>query len=342
MNLKEDKMDKETSSVIGCAGVIVMGLFALGAVYSASERIDAGERGVIRTWGKVDENQVLTEGLNFRMPIVQDVIRFSVRDQKLELKTEAFTKDIQNVVMDIVINYRIDSQSVAKVYKQFGDLARVEEVLIKPAILGELKNNLGKWEAVELIENRAKSSAALEESLREKLGKNFVQILDVQYKNVDFSDKFENAVEEKVTAAQNVLTERNKSAQQEEKSRQEVIRAKAEAEKVKLMAQAEADAITIQAKAEAEALRVKAEALNDKNLLLKALEQWNGELPRMIAPSGKGSSIILDVKDMIKGDAKPATKPAAKQNQTSAAPKAVSAQSQVFNFKMDTKTRQYA
>ena len=271
----EIKFGRWIAGTVGC-------LTIMGGLISSCETIDSGERGVKVTWGKVDENQILTEGLNFKIPIMQKIVPYSIRTQKLEMKTSAFTKDIQNVQLDMVVNYSIDPN--------------VEELVIKPTILDEVKNDLGKWEAAQLVENREKSSTTIEERLRAELAKKHIKVIDFRYRDIDFSDEFERAIEEKVTAGQKVLTERNRSAQEEEKSRQAVIRAEAEAKKIGLMAEANANATKIQAEAEAEALRLKSSALTDNVLILSGIERWNGQLPQVITGN---SGQILDLKGIM-------------------------------------------
>ena len=283
----EIKFGRWIAGTVGCLAI-------MGGLISSCETIDSGERGVKVTWGKVDENQILTEGLNFKIPIMQKIVPYSIRTQKLEMKTAAFTKDIQNVQLDMVVNYSIDPNAVTKIYKQYG--TNVEELVIKPTILDEVKNDLGKWEAAQLVENREKSSTTIEERLRAELAKKHIKVIDFRYRDIDFSDEFERAIEEKVTAGQKVLTERNRSAQEEEKSRQAVIRAEAEAKKIGLMAKANADATKIQAEAEAEALRLKSSALTDNVLILSGIERWNGQLPQVITGN---SGQILDLKGIM-------------------------------------------
>ena len=201
----EIKFGRWIAGTVGCLAI-------MGGLISSCETIDSGERGVKVTWGKVDENQILTEGLNFKIPIMQKIVPYSIRTQKLEMKTAAFTKDIQNVQLDMVVNYSIDPNAVTKIYKQYG--TNVEELVIKPTILDEVKNDLGKWEAAQLVENREKSSTTIEERLRAELAKKHIKVIDFRYRDIDFSDEFERAIEEKVTAGQKVLTERNRSAQE--------------------------------------------------------------------------------------------------------------------------------
>lgn len=70
--------------------------------------VQAGHTGVVVTLGKVKEG-VLAEGIHFKAPFVQKVVKIDNRIQKLEVQTEAFSKDLQSVQTVLAINYRVDT-----------------------------------------------------------------------------------------------------------------------------------------------------------------------------------------------------------------------------------------
>ena len=78
--------------------------------------VDAGHTGVVVTMGKVNEG-VLQEGLHLKAPFVQDVVFIDNRIQKLEVNTEAFSKDLQSVNTVLAINYRVDTKKSYSIYK---------------------------------------------------------------------------------------------------------------------------------------------------------------------------------------------------------------------------------
>ena len=78
--------------------------------------VQAGHTGVVVTLGKVN-NRVLQEGLHFKIPYVQDVVKIDNRITKLEVVTEAFSKDLQTVSTTIAINYRVDTSKSYSIYK---------------------------------------------------------------------------------------------------------------------------------------------------------------------------------------------------------------------------------
>lgn len=285
-------MDEEVKG--GC--LIVTGLALVGALFSACgslRTVNSGERGVRVTLGKVSDEQPVQPGLNFKLPLVQDIECYSIRTRKLAIETTAFTKDVQSVQLKSALNYHLDPNAVVKIYKEYGH--DIEKLVIIPTVLDVIKNDLGRREAVKLVENRDDSSENIEATLKKELEKKYVIVQDFRYEDIDFSDAFEKAIEKKVIAEQETLTQQHISEQEKKKKDQAITRAEAEAEHAKLMARAEAEAITARAEAEANALRVKGQALreNPEVLQLQGISRWNGELPRVIQSGNSGSIIDL-------------------------------------------------
>lgn len=84
---------------------------------------------MVVTLGKVNEG-VLQEGLHAKIPFVQEVVRIDNRITKLEVETEAFSKDLQTVATTLAINYRVDTAKSYSIYKNIG--ANYEDVLVTP------------------------------------------------------------------------------------------------------------------------------------------------------------------------------------------------------------------
>ena len=221
--------------------------------------VDAGHTGVVVTLGKVNEG-VLAEGMHVKAPFVQKVVKIDNRIVKLEVETEAFSKDLQTVSTTLAINYRVDSAKSYSLYKNIG--ANYEDVLVVPAVNEVLKAITAKYTAEESVTNRSLISDGLIEGLNDKLNDSGLYVTDVNIINFDFSEAFITAIEEKQVAQQKLL--------------------KAETEKQTAItnAEAEAEATKIQAEAEAAANNKIKASLNDAVLQAKFYEKWNGELPQ--------------------------------------------------------------
>lgn len=250
--------------------VLVIAL-VVGLVFSSYVVIEPGHTGVVVTMGKVEEN-VLQEGFHFKIPFIQEVVKIDNRIVKLEVQTEAFSKDLQTVQTNLAINYRVDTKKSYSIYKNVG--ADYENVLVIPAVNEVLKAISSAYTAEESVTNRVLISDGLVDGLNEKLNDAGLYVTDVNIIDFDFSDAFIQAIEEKQVAQQKLLT--------------------AETEKQTAIAKAEAEAetIKIKAQAEAEANKVLSESITNNVIEYNKIEKWDGKLPQVTG--GSGTLINLD------------------------------------------------
>ena len=239
--------------------------------------VAAGHTGVILTLGKVNEN-VLQEGIHFKLPFIQRCVEIDNRIVKLEVQTEAFSKDLQSVMTTLAINYRVDTAKSYSIYKNIG--ADYEAVLVTPAVNEVLQAITAQYTAEQSVTNRALISDGLVNGLNEKLNDIGLYVTDVNIINFDFSEAFINAIEEKQVAQQKLL--------------------KAETEKQTAItnAEAEAETIKIKAQAEADANRTIRESLSDNVIEYKKIEKWDGVLPKVTG----GASTLIDIGDVTSAE----------------------------------------
>ena len=98
---------------------IVIVVILCVVAFNAFVVVDAGHTGVVVTMGKVNEG-VLQEGIHLKIPFIQSVVKIDNRIQKLEVQTEAFSKDLQSVDTTLAINYRVDTAKSYSIYKNIG------------------------------------------------------------------------------------------------------------------------------------------------------------------------------------------------------------------------------
>lgn len=234
--------------------------------------VNPGHTGVVVTLGSVNEG-VLQEGIHVKAPFVQSVVEIDNRIRKLEVQTEAFSKDLQSVNTTLAVNYRVDSAKSYSIYKNIG--ADYENVLVTPAVNEVLKAITSTYTAEQSVTNRQLISDGLVKGLNEKLNDIGLYITDVNIIDFDFSEAYINAIEEKQVAQQKLL--------------------KAETEKKTAItnAEAEAEAKKIKAEAEAKANDLINKSLSDKVLENKKIEKWNGKMPQVTG----GNGTIIDLNE---------------------------------------------
>ena len=131
--------------------------------------VPPGHTGVMVTLGKVSDH-VLQEGMSLKIPFAQRVITMNNQIVKLEVSTEAFSKDLQTVSAVLAINYRIDKTMSYSIYKNIG--LNYENVLVVPAANEVLKAVVAQYTASELVGDRSTVSVQLDNAIKEKLKKN--------------------------------------------------------------------------------------------------------------------------------------------------------------------------
>ncbi len=249
-------------------GAIIFVIFIVISALNPIVLIGAGERGILMNFGAV-QDKIMGEGIHFRIPIVQKVEKIDVQTQKLEVKTMAYSKDIQTVESQLALNYHIKADVANKLWQEVG--FDYQSRLIDPSIQESVKAATAKFTAQELIEQRAKVKDEIKTELFNRLSRYFA-VDEFSIIDFSFSDEYEKAVEAKQVAQQAALKAENDLQRIKTEAEQRVAQAKAEAEAIKLQSDA---------------------ANNDKYINLKALEvqktaveKWNGVLPTQMIPGG--------------------------------------------------------
>lgn len=132
--------------------------------------VNPGEVALITRLGKLQENYY-TEGLNFKIPLIDKVVRINIQTQKVEATANAASKDLQNISATIAVNGNIEAGSVKQIYRELGDASLVDQKIISPSIQESVKAATAKYTAEELITKRTLVSQEIKTSLVEKLQK---------------------------------------------------------------------------------------------------------------------------------------------------------------------------
>src|SRR5919199_4626580 len=143
-------------------------LLLMAILFTPFVIINAGERGVLMRFGKVQE-KILGEGIHPIIPLVNTVQKLSVRVQKQESSAEASSKDLQDVFTDVALNWHIIPDEVNAIFQQIGDENEVVDRIIAPAVEEVLKAVMAKYTAEEIITKRGEVKAAVDEFLTLRL-----------------------------------------------------------------------------------------------------------------------------------------------------------------------------
>jgi len=221
-------------SMKGITGLIVAGLLILLLfIFNPIVIIGAGERGVVFSRFTGVEEKVMLEGLNFRIPGVENVIKFDVKTQRLERISQGASKDLQEVNLRTVVNYHLDAKKVSKLYREVG--VDFEHKVIEPSIQEAVKAGTALFPVEDIIVERPKLKAVITETLGKKLKRYDIILEDVSLTDISFSEEFNRVVEQKQIEEQKIKTAEYKKKQAEQHKQQVILEAEAEAQKQRLI-----------------------------------------------------------------------------------------------------------
>ena len=254
-NFKDENGDYKISKIII---VSVVGLFLITTLFCSFTTIKSGEVGLKTRFGKI-VNTSLNEGINFKIPYVEKIVKVNIKVQKNQLKTESSSKDLQTIKTQLAINYRVSVDKAVSLYKNVG--SSYEETILQPAIQESIKAVMSQYTAEQTITLRNEVSDKCLQEIQSRVGKYGIIVDEFNIIDLDFSEAYNQAIEEKQVAEQKVLT-----------AQQELEKAKIEAEKK-----------VVEAKATKEANELLNQTLSDEVLLKQFVEKWDGKLPETYA-----------------------------------------------------------
>lgn len=215
--------------------------------------VGAGERAVIfNRFSGVQQNQ-LGEGLHAIIPWVQRATTYDVKAQTYTMSgsaTEAnqsagnsndallaLTADGQPVSLEISVRYHVDPQQTWKLHQQIGPeyLSKV----VRPTVRADVRMVIAKYPVVDVYgPRRAEIITQIDARLRRQLALSYLVLDEALLRDVTFSPQFQNAVEQKQVALQDVQRMAYERDRAEKERRRKIIEAEGEAESIRLKAAA--------------------------------------------------------------------------------------------------------
>lgn len=258
--------------------IIVIIILFLVFAFKPWVQVGAGERGIVQNFGAV-QDVVLSEGIHFKIPIMQTVAMMDVKIQKEVTDAAASSSDLQDVDLSVALNYHIIPNKANLVYQTIG--VDFKERIIDPAIQEVMKAVSARYTAEELITKRPAVSQEIQAALTQRLLESNISVDAFSIISFSFSQTFTDAIEAKQTAEQNAL-----------KAKRDLDRIKVEAEQTIAAATAEAEALRLQK------MNISPDLIELRKIEanLKAIDKWNGILPQV---TGAGAIPFIGVSDAL-------------------------------------------
>lgn len=247
----------ETNTKILFAGAIAIGVLIFGLIFSPFFSVSAGEVGV--TFNRVSgETQSYSQGMHFRIPLVQAVHDFDVKTQRIDIDAHSASKDLQKVHVVAMLNSHLDYEKVNDLFVKVGE--DYKEKVVEPATQEVIKAETAKFPVDEIIVRREVLKDGIEKALKLKLAEYHIILENVNLVNIDFDEEFNKVVEQKQIEEQKIKTAEYQKRQALEYKEKTILEAQAEAEKQRLMKS----------------------NVNESIVALEWIKKWNGNLPQTV------------------------------------------------------------
>lgn len=216
---------------------------------SSFHQVEAGQVAVMKSLGKIVGTRM--PGTYFDFCLTSKYIYFDTTVQKLDINTNSYSSDAQTMNIQMTVQYRIDPSKAENILTEYSNMFSLAQRIEKVAD-DNVKSILSKYTAMKIIETRSMISPEVEQTIKKAVGNRYyVQVTAVNLTNIDFTDEFEKAVEDKVVAEQQKEAAITKAEQELEvakltaQAKIEAARGDAESQKIIASASAEAMALKI-------------------------------------------------------------------------------------------------
>src|SRR3989338_3660197 len=250
-------MEKDIMGKLLLPAVLVV---AVMLAFSAFFIVPPGEVAIKTRLGAIVDSY--GEGMHFKLPFVESVTKFSIQIQRANIKTQAFSKDLQTMDAHLVVNHRIEQGTAVSIFRNLGP--NYVENIVDPAVQEVFKAIAARYSAERVISERNLLVEEINTEVKERLNKKEIIVTDISVTDLHFTDQFLKAVEDKQVADQ-----------QAQMAGKLVEKAKRDAEQQIAKSRGEAEALRMQREQVTPALI----ELRKVDAQLKAIEKWNGVLP---------------------------------------------------------------
>jgi regulator of protease activity HflC (stomatin/prohibitin superfamily) len=289
----------------GVVGAVIGALILVAGVSAPFVEVPAGNVGVVTNFGSV-QSGTLAPGLHIVVPIVQHVAIIDTRVQPHQFQEiDAASAEYQTVKLTGVMNYHVDGEFASDLFQRVGtDFA---SKVIDPAFNDFIKTVVPAYKVDQILGARDEIRSKAKEALAGNLAQYHIIVDDIYIANISFSDAFQQAIEAKQVAQQQVQTETQILAQKKIQAEQAVAQAQGQADSNVKLAEGQAAATIALAEGQAKANERLAASLSDQILQYQYIQKLTDKITVMLVPSGNAS--IFDLKGLL-NQAAPSPSPA--------------------------------
>ncbi|MDD3469452.1 MAG: prohibitin family protein [Thermoguttaceae bacterium] len=304
MPIENMRIDPRQRLIVALIPLVLIVVYSLSKSYTT---VPPGTLGVIEVFGHL-ESKPLEPGLHFIRPwanvTLQETRLLVYPEQNAkDNQYEAISIDQQPVMIEMTVTYL--RNNVVETMKTMSEKQEVlEEVIVVPATNEVLKDVISAYKVSEILDLRDKIRLDVQTKLTGWFARYDLTVKDVSIANVDFSDVYDQAIDEKqrekVRADQAEYELKLAETKAQEAKAEAVGRANAAIEQAKgeasaamLQAAAKAESTMLRGKADAEAARLVGRTYTPLIHARNVIEKWDGTPPSMQIASNVGTPIML-------------------------------------------------
>jgi regulator of protease activity HflC (stomatin/prohibitin superfamily) len=268
----------EVGTVAGVVAVIIL-------IFGAFTIIGPTDRGILHTLGKPNQ-EVLTPGLQFKLPIFQTIKKWSVIPTVYKVYIDigdngAITKDNQVIGSTFRVLYAYDDARLYEAATKF-DQKTIEKAIDALAI-SSMKTVIGQYTIFDVAINQDTIIQQVGYRIKNNISQYPIIVSQITLENFDWSESFDQQIQQTMTAAQKVKQAEQEANITEQQMRK--LKIEADAKAAALVAEADGKFRAAELNAKAAIENAKGEAASDieiargKNESNKLLQQnWGVEL----------------------------------------------------------------
>lgn len=259
--------DDRKIGVFGCLGVLV--IVALAALLSAKTIVPPRTVKVIKRFGKYQF--ALYPGLNWKIPFIDGTDQMPTNVQGYEtsftpdqskadytdFSVDTQTQDGQRIDVAYTVKFQVAPDDAMSVLNQLGEMREVVENVIKDS-RSIVRNTAKDFPAQQLYTGDVLEFENVVRGLLQKdFGRYNITLVDFLVREINFTDEYRDAIENKQIEAERIQTQANIAEQEKYKKQARITSAEAAKQEQILAAEGEAEAIQVKG----EALRTNPEVL---------------------------------------------------------------------------------
>jgi membrane protease subunit HflC len=238
--------------------ITVLAALILGLLINSVFIVNDKEHAIVFQFGEAI-NPNVDKGLNFKLPIIQNVKKYDSRLQTLDEEPDRIlTVESKYLLVDSFVKYKITD--VLTFYRANNGSFNSLNSLLAQRTEFELKNQFGKRTVTELVSGeRDELMNTMRSGLNDVVADLGIEIIDFRVKRIDLPSNLSNAVYERMRTERNRLAEELRS---EGKEIAREIRAIADKDKVVILAEAYKTAEQIRGEGDAQATGIYAKSFS--------------------------------------------------------------------------------